>query len=115
MELSKVRFKRFSQLAEASQRLLRLMQTISFGKIVFHVQGGEPDPDRPQRVVRTLKLSGRNGPQPQVVSPDFDLRAEHVALLERLAQLPDGSVVTLKVAQGLPTSFIDVEEDHRAA
>jgi hypothetical protein len=66
--------------------------------------------------VRTLKIAGGvNGPRPEVASDDFELRREHVALFERLKELPDGTRVRVKIAYGLPGSSIDLLEDQQAA
>jgi hypothetical protein len=44
---------------------------------------------------------GVNGPRPEVARDDFESRHEHIALLEQLKQLPDGTRVRVKVTHGL--------------
>jgi hypothetical protein len=106
---------RFSHLPGPVQRLLRMMQAVNFGGISFHVRAGLPDADEPWATRRTVKLvGGENGPRPETASADFELRKEHLALLDQLAQLGDGACVTIEVKHGLPF-IIEIEQDHQAA
>jgi hypothetical protein len=92
--------------------LLEQCRRINFGKITFAVRGGQPDPDAPCRVTRTLKLNGggTNGPAPDNAGGRFELRKEYVALFHHLGRLPDGTRVSVKLMYGLPKTAIDVEE-----
>ena len=90
------------------------MQHLNFGRITFHVQGGEPDFDREYRIIRTVKLDkGNNGPRPEVSIADFELQKEHVSLLKQLKNTSDGTRVTIEVKHGLPF-IIEIEEKHQA-
>lgn len=96
--------------------LVERCQHINFGSITFHVRRGEPDLGRPHSAVRTLKIAGGvNGLRPEAASDDFDLRREHIALFERLKELPDGTRVRVKITHGLPGTTIDLLEDQQAA
>ena len=108
------RHRRKSSLPRGNAHLVELMQAINFGRITFHVRGGQFDLGRPYRSVQTLKLDGgEHGPRPEAAKADFELRKEHIALLARLEHLPDGTCVTVKVAHGLPNTSVDIEEEHR--
>jgi len=105
-----------AELSAPNRWLVEHCQHINFGSVTFHVRRGEPDLGRPHSRVRTLKMAaGINGPRREVASDDFELRREHIALLERLKELPDGTHVCVKIAHGLPGSSIDLLEDQQAA
>lgn len=105
-----------AELSASNRWLVEHCQHINFGSITFHVCGGEPDRGRPHSSVRTLKIAGGvNGLRPEVASDDFDLRREHIALFERLKELPDGTRVRVKITHGLPGTTIDLLEDQQAA
>lgn len=109
---------RYAALPAADQWLVRQCQTICFGRVTFTVESGVAHPASGYRVVRTHKLRAAGseiGLMPRVLRADFVLRDEQLVLLANLRGLPDGTRVTVKVANGLPTAAIDVEEDHRAA
>ncbi len=106
---------RFRDLSEGRKRLLRRMQDIGFGRVTFHVVGGEPDLRRAWRTRRTVKLNGAdNGERPEAASVDFELRKEHVALFEQMLHLRDGAYVTIEVKYGLPF-IVEIEQEHEAA
>lgn len=92
------------------------MVTINFGRICgLVVRSGRPDFSHRFRTIQTVKLAGgENGPRPEAVSVDFELRKEQVALLDQLAQLSDGTCVTVEVKHGLPF-IVEIEQDHQAA
>lgn len=105
-----------AELSAPKQWLVERCQHVNFGNITFHVRGGEPDLGRPHSRVRTLKMAaGVNGPRPEAVSDDFELRREHIALFERLKELPDGTRVRVKITHGLPGTTIDLLEEQQAA
>lgn len=103
-------------LSRAKRWLIERCQDINFGSLTFYVHSGEPDAGRPHHITRTLKLvGGDNGPRAEAGIADFELRREHLSLLERLSTLPDSTCVKVKLAHGLPGASIDIEEDHQAA
>lgn len=106
---------RFSQTPAPVQRLLRMMQTLNFGGVLFPVRGGLPDPDKQWVTRRTVKVAGgENGPRPESDCADFELRLQHLALLDQLAQLEDGAGVAVEVKYGLPF-IIEIEQEHEPA
>jgi len=97
------------------QWLIEQCQDLGFGRITFHVVGSEPDFSRPWRTHRTVKLSGgENGPRPEAGRADFELRKEHVALLDALSRVKDGASVTIEVKHGLPF-IVEIEQEYQAA
>ena len=103
------------QLSRSKQRVIEQCQDLDFGRVVFHVAGGESDLSRPWRTRRTVKLNaGENGPRPEAENVDFELRKEHAELLDQLARLPDGACVTVEVKYGLPF-ILEIEQEHEAA
>jgi len=107
---------RFAALAASDQWLIRQLQNIGFGRITFSICKGAAAPNLGFRIARTQKLlNPESASRPGSTQVDFALRKEHAALLTHLRGLPDDSCVTVKVALGLPTSSIDIEEEHRAA
>lgn len=106
----------FAALSAPDQWLVRQLQNIAFGRLTFSVRRGAAHPSDGFSIARTRKLLGdESKPRPQTTREDFALRAEQAALLEHVRALPDGTRVTVKIAMGLPTTSIDIEEDHRAA
>lgn len=100
----------FSRLSRPQQRLVRLAQSVNFGRIVLTIRSGVPDAARPIRIVRTLKTAGGDGGvRPESGCGDFELRKEVSVLLDCVAHAPDGAVVTVKVEHGLPV-LIEIEE-----
>ncbi|MCO6438161.1 MAG: hypothetical protein J5J06_13790 [Phycisphaerae bacterium] len=104
------------QLSGPNRWLVEQGQLINYGRLTFHVRGGQPDLHRPCSKLITLKLSGgANGPRPEAAHEDFELRHEQVALIEQLKVLPDGTRVRVKFAHGLPGSSFDILEEQQAA
>jgi hypothetical protein len=94
---------RLSDLSNPCQRLVRLLQATHFGRVLdLHVKGGQPVFDPPPRVVRTVKMCGRNEPRPQAAAADFVLKLEVVELLDQLERVGDGLVERIEVSHGLP-------------
>jgi hypothetical protein len=102
-------------LSGPKQWLIELCQEINFGRITFWVRSGEPDLTHPHRTIRTVKLAGgENGPRPEGAIDNFQLRNEHLALLEQMGRIEDDATATIEVKHGLPF-LIEVEQDHQAA
>ncbi|MCO6436923.1 MAG: hypothetical protein J5J06_07535 [Phycisphaerae bacterium] len=105
---------RMLQLSDPWQRLVGQCQRINFGRITLHVRNGEPDLDSPWSTQRTVKLaSGDNDPRPERHLEDFELRREHLALLDALKPLVQGERVTVDVRHGLPF-IVEIEQRHVA-
>ncbi len=98
--MTKVR--RFSDLPPASQRLVRAVERLRFGRIDNLVlRDGTPVWSARPEVVCEVKLGSPGGPRP-ARSDDFELSAQWVDLFERLAELGSGRVHRLEVQNGLP-------------
>ena len=94
---------RKSKLSRARQRLIDLLGAIHFGRINnLQVKKGEPVFDPPPVVIRTLKISGKNGPHPEASHPDYLLKEQMLELLLHLDNLGDGVINRLEIAHGLP-------------
>lgn len=103
------------RLLEPSQWLIKQCQRLNFGRITFYVLRGEPDPARPWRTRRTVKLAGgENGPRPEADLADFELCREQTALLDALSCVGDGSCVTIEVKHGLPF-IVEIEQEYQVA
>ena len=105
-----------SSLSRERQRLVTLMQELSFGRIEnLRVRNGEPvlDGEERPRVIRTYRagraLGRRNAPRPQADAADFALRQEVVDFLTWLDRVRDVVVERLEVVDGLPNHW-DAEE-----
>jgi len=93
----------FSSLSAARQRLVRLMQSVNFGRIEkLQIRGGEPLLDSRLLVYRDVKFCGDNAPRPEASSQNFVLKGEVLDLLKELTELGDGTVECLVVRHGLP-------------
>jgi hypothetical protein len=92
------------------QRLVRLMQTIHFGRIErLKVRDGQPLFDPMPRVLRSVKIAGKNGPRPEIIAADFALKREMIEFFEHLDQVGDGMVLVIEVAHGLPL-LLEIEQ-----
>lgn len=104
----------FQSLPDSSKRLIQLAQTVNFGRASFFVASRGPDLTRPVKIVRMVRLNGgENGPRCEAGRGDFVIRKEVRALLDQLAAVPDGAVVTVKIEHGLPV-HVEIAEEHMA-
>jgi len=79
------------------------MQRLNFGRIEdLLVRGGEPIFDPAPKVVQKLKIGGENGPRPELSCEDFLLKRQTMELLGAIADLSEGTVLTIDVKHGLP-------------
>lgn len=105
---------RFSKFANPVQCLLRRMQEICFGSVVFDVKEGLPDMSRPWLIKKTLKIAGgNNGSSPESLKPDFVAGKKQLDLIHQLSQLSDGVQVTVEIQHGLP-AVVHIEYDFEA-
>jgi hypothetical protein len=79
------------------------MQRLNFGRIEdLIVRGGEPVFDPAPRVIQKVKIGGENGPRTEFSSTDFLLKKQMIELVEAIASLGEGKVLTIDVKHGLP-------------
>ena len=99
-----------SVLSEPQSRLVELLQRLNFGRIEgLQVRGGEPVFEPASRVVQKLKIGGDNAPRPEASLEDFWLKRQTIEMLEAIANLGDGEVLTIEVKHGLPFAM-EVEQ-----
>ena len=92
-----------ASLTKPRQRLVTLMQHISFGKIEdLLVRNGDPVFDPSPRVIRSIKLGGKNCPRPEIGLADFVLKAAVLDLFHHLDELGTGSIAAIEVCDGIP-------------
>lgn len=93
-------------LSPARRELLRRCQRLNFGRIEgLIVRGGEPCFDPPPRIVREIKIGGRNDARPEIDCGDFSLKADVVEFFEHLDRIANGVVEMIEVRAGLPCRF----------
>ncbi len=90
-------------LPPSARRLIRLMQTLNFGRIDgLVVRGGQAVLDPPPEIIREVKFGAENGPRPEAAIEDFLLKSQVVEFFDQLSRLGDGIVESLEVKHGLP-------------
>lgn len=88
-------------------RLVRLFQTINFGRIEeLEVRSGEPQFSPAPRVFVEVKLDAEDGPRPESRLSDFALRRPIERFFEQVARLEDGTIERIEVRHGLPFRMI---------
>jgi hypothetical protein len=53
-------------------------------------------------VIQKVKIGGENGPRTEFSSTDFLLKKQMIELVEAIASLGEGKVLTIDVKHGLP-------------
>ena len=92
-----------SDLSEPQSRLVELLQQLNFGRVErLIVRGGMPVLQPLPRVVQKLKLGGDNSPRPEAELQDFFLKQPTIEMLQSIADLGDGVVLSIDVRHGLP-------------
>jgi len=94
-------------LSQAKQRLLRLFQTINFGRVEeLEIRNGEPEFSPPPRVFVELKLDAADGPRPESRLDRFALRSQVERFFTRIGRLNQGTVEVIEVRHGLPFRMV---------
>ncbi|MCZ2075995.1 MAG: hypothetical protein LC130_13480 [Bryobacterales bacterium] len=97
----------FADLSPAWQRLLRLFQTINFGRIEeLEIRNGEPVFSPEPRVFLELKLDTADGPRPERRLDRFELRSQVERFIGQVARMKDGTVERVEVRHGLPLRMV---------
>lgn len=92
-----------SSISPARRRLLRLMQTLNFGRIErLPVRGGDPVLDPAPVTVVEIKFAAENGPRPETRLSDFMLKRQVADLFALLDAIGDGELLILSFRHGLP-------------
>lgn len=99
----------FAELSGGEQRLVRVMQQINFGRIEnIPIQGGLPRPGQDTRVVQKIRMGKDNDARDESSLSDFYLKAQVVDFFRQLAEIRDGTILSLEVQNGLP-AHMEVE------
>lgn len=97
-------------LSEPCRELVKLMQTVNFGRIEgLHIRDGMPVLNPRPRVVREIKFCGENGSRRELAAADFILKSEVVELLAFFDELQNGVIDVLEIKHGLPFRVIVAE------
>jgi len=98
---------RMEELSPARQRLVRLFQTINFGRLEeLEIRGGDPVFSPAPRVFLELKLDVNDRPRPEAQLERFELREQVQRLFRQIEDLGDGSVEVVEVRHGLPFRMV---------
>ena len=85
------------------RQLVKLMQTLCFGRIEgFAIRDGEPVLTPPPRVIREVKFGSEPGPRPDSRDPEFVLKAQVTEFFDQMDRFRDGVLETVEVKHGLP-------------
>jgi hypothetical protein len=99
-----------SSLSAAQRTLVDLLQRLNFGRVEgLSVCSGEPIFEPSPRVIQKLRMGGDNTPRPEIGLDDFWLKRPVIEMLEAIADLPDGVVLSIEAKYGLPFA-IEVEQ-----
>jgi hypothetical protein len=97
----------FHDLSPDRARLVRLFQTINFGRIEeLEIRNGEPRFSPAPRVFVELKLDSADGPRPETCLSDFALRRPLDRFFEQVARLEDGTIERIDIRHGLPFRMV---------
>ncbi len=97
----------FTALSPSWRRLLRLFQTINFGRVEeLEIRNGEPVFSPEPRVFLELKLDAADGPRPESRLDRFELRSQVERFIEQVGRLKDGTVERIEVRYGLPFRMV---------
>lgn len=98
-------------LKEPQARLIELLQHVNFGRIEhLIVRAGLPVFDPPPKVIQKLKMGGDNSPRPESSLTDFLLKQQAIDLLQTIAEICDGEVLSIDIKYGLPLA-VEIEKD----
>jgi hypothetical protein len=94
-------------LSPAKQKLLRLFQTINFGRIEeLEIRDGEPQFSPAPRVFVELKLDVDDGPRQESRLERFRLRSQVERFFMQIGRLNHGTVEMIEVRHGPPFRMV---------
>ena len=101
----------FSQLDAGDQKLLKLMQTIDYGRLEqFSICNGHVVATSTSRKVRSRKIGTRTTLHRQSRSDgDFLLTEKHMEFFQEIREIAEGFIKVIQIQAGLPVSF-EIEE-----
>lgn len=100
-----------SELTKREQKLISMVQGIGFGQMEFvSIKDGAAIFTEATQKVSNIKLSGNDyrhvGSRPD---GDFQLKQEHLNLIETIRKTTCGMIRQIKVSNGLPTNVVMAE------
>lgn len=99
--------RRLTQLSAPRQALVRLLQSINFGRVEgLEIRNGEPQFNPAPAVFVEVKLDVESHPRPELDVTDFELRIEVARLVEQLEELGSGSIERIDVRYGIPRRIV---------
>jgi hypothetical protein len=105
------RARRFSDLSQPRQALIRICQITNFGSLRgLEIREREPVFDPPPLLLVDMKLDGGDPPRPEIELADFDLSQEVVRLMDRLDQLVTTKIDLLEIRAGIPRRVVFTAE-----
>lgn len=99
-------------LKPAEQQLIDLLREVGYGTLSnIVIRSGEVQLTPRPKARRNFRLGRPElGRHMRPIGEDFQLKAQHVDLIERLRRVHNGVVVSIDVQDGLPMNLV-VEED----
>jgi hypothetical protein len=98
-----VQEKRFIQLSNPRQILIRLCQYVNFGSILnVKITDGEVSFESPPEILVDVRLDGDVPQRRELALPDFALSVETCRLLAQIDSLKNGVVEKIIVHEGFP-------------
>jgi hypothetical protein len=98
---------RFSNLTAARQGLVRLFQSMNYGRIEhLSVCDGDPVLSPAPVLLIDIKLGADDGFRPEIGLVDFDLPREIRGLMRHLDEMQNGQIEAIYVQAGLPRRMV---------
>lgn len=102
----------FSELRPKQRRLVRMMQTLGYGRIEgLIVQSGQPVFKPMPKLMQEVRVASQDTSPLPSGGTDYALKAQVRQLLDRLEQMGDGRLEWLEVTNGLPFRFVVVPSE----
>ena len=102
----------FKQLNAGDQNLLKLMQTVDYGRLEqLSICNGHVVATSASRKVRSRKIGTRKKPHHQSrPDGDFLLNEKQTEFFNDIREVPEGYIKVIQIQAGLPISF-EIEEN----
>lgn len=95
------------KLSEPRLQLIRLFQSLNFGKIErLVVRDGEPVLDPAPQVTREVKFGGENAARDERDLQQYLLKSQVIELFEEFDRLQNGTIAAIEAKHGLPFRMI---------
>ncbi len=105
---------RKQELSNANKQLLKLMQSINFGRIEnLPLEAGQPVWSDQTRVIRKVKFGGDNAARAESSLGNFELKKQLIDLFSQFNRINNGVIRSLE-SKCAPPFAMDVEADFAA-